>query len=84
MRKIIGNSNASVVPILIWVAVIIVCGLLYSILFIEVGFPAIESLIPDTDSKVFIMMLLYALPAIVLFVSGIAAIKNARGGYVYR
>jgi hypothetical protein len=75
MRSIIENSKASAVPVILFVLTIIVCGALYTLFFYEVGFPLLRGYIPASDSKTFIMMLLYAIPIFVLVIGVISLLK---------
>ena len=75
MRKFIGNNEASAVPVILFVATILVCGALYSLFFLEVGFPFLRGYIPASDSKTFIMMMLYAIPLFVLIIGVISFLK---------
>ena len=75
MRYIIKNNKASAVPVILVTITIIVCGALYSLLFLEVGFPFLKGFIPTSDSKTFIMMLIYAIPLFVLMVGVISLLK---------
>ena len=84
MRSIIKSDKASAVPVMLFVATIIVCGALYSLFIIEVAIPSLSGFIPASDSKTFIMMLIYSIPLFVLIVGVIcllkAGIKKTIGG----
>ena len=75
MRKLIENNKASAVPVMLFVMTIVVCGALYTLFFIEVGFPFLGGFIPASESKTFIMMMLYAIPLYVLIVGVICLLK---------
>lgn len=62
---------------------IFACGALYTLFFIEVGFPTFESYIPASDSKTFIMMCLYAIPLFVLVVGVISLVREGLKRTVY-
>jgi len=53
------------------------------LLFIEVGYPTFQSMVPASDSKVFIMMCMYALPLILIVTGVICLIKEGlkQGAY---
>lgn len=68
MRPIIHNNQASAIPIILFIMTIIICGALYSLFFVEIGFPLLTSYIPNGDSKTFIMMCLYAIPLFVIII----------------
>ena len=68
MRSLLQDNNASAVPVILFVVTIIAVGAMYTLFFLEIGFPALSSYIPASDSKTFIMMLLYAIPLVVLLV----------------
>jgi len=86
MRSIIKSKEASAVPVILFMVTIIVCGALYTLFFLEIGFPLFKGYIPASDSKTFIMMMLYAIPLIVLLVGVIsllkAGIKRTIGGNI--
>jgi hypothetical protein len=80
MRSL-NDNHASAVPLILFVLTIVVAGALYSLFFIEIGFPILNLLIvPASDTKTVIMMALYGLPLIVLIVGVVSlflsAIKN--------
>jgi len=75
MKSIIKNNNASAVPVILFVVTILVCGALYTLFFYEIGFPLLRGYIPASDSKTFIMMLLYAIPIFVLIIGVISLLK---------
>lgn len=76
IKSIRDNNDASIIPIMLFLITIFVVGALYTLFFIEVAFPNLKWMIPDSDSKVFIMMMMYALPLFVMIVGGIALIKE--------
>ena len=76
MRSIIENNTASAVPVILFVMTLIVCGALYSLFFYEIGIPMLGGLIPASDSKTFIMMLIYAIPLFVLIIGTISLMKT--------
>ena len=84
MKKLLKNNDASAVPVILFIVTIIVCGALYTLFFLEVGFPSLSGFIPASDSKTFIMMLIYAIPLFVILVGVIsllqAGIKRSIGG----
>ena len=87
MRKIIINNYASAVPLILFVLTIVGCGALYTLFFLEIAYPSLLYMVPDSDSKTFIMMVMYAIPLFVLVIGVIAVIKagikqNYGGVYV--
>jgi len=84
MKNLLKDNKASAVPVILFVVTIIVCGALYTLFFLEIGFPLFGDYIPASDSKTLIMMMLYAIPLIVLLVGVIsllnAGIKRTIGG----
>lgn len=85
MRSL-NDDHASAVPLILFVLTIVVAGALYSLFFIEIGFPFLNLIIvPASDTKTVIMMALYGLPLIVLMVGIVAlflsAIKNEAIAY---
>jgi len=83
MKKIIHNNYASSIPFILFIVTIVVCGAMYTLFFLEVGFPALENFIPASESKTFIMMGLYAIPLIILVVGIIAMIIAGQKRGVY-
>ena len=75
MRSLQNNTDASAVPMILYVLTIVGCGGLYTLFFIEVFFPTVSVLIPASEPKTFIMMCFYAIPLIILIVGVIAVIK---------
>ena len=75
MRSLLKDNYASAVPLILFVVTVFGLGALYSLLFIEVGYPIFQPMIPASDSKVFIMMCMYAIPLFILIVSVIALMK---------
>lgn len=86
-RNIIKNNEASAIPLILFIITIICCGALYTLFFLEIGFPTLDSFIPASDSKTFIYMLFYAIPLFLLIVGLIALMTSAlksrftAGGY---
>ena len=70
------DSFGSAVPIIYFILTVVVCGALFSLLFIEIGFPIFLDFIPDSDSKVFILMLMRGIPLIVLFVGVVCLVRE--------
>ena len=68
MRKLTTNNQASAVPLILFFLAIFVCGALYTLFMIEIGLPIFEPYVPTSDSKTFILMLIYAMPLIVLII----------------
>ena len=84
MRKFLNNSVASAVPLILFLLTIVSMGALYTLFFIEIGYPLLDTIIvPDSDSKTFIMMCMYAIPLVVLIVGVIALLMAGlkRTGY---
>jgi hypothetical protein len=85
MRSLKDNNIGSAIPVILFVVTIVVIGALFSLFFIEIGFPLLDTLIPvpDSPSKTFIMMMLRGIPLIVLLVGCvsliIAGLKNTSG-----
>jgi hypothetical protein len=73
------------VPLLTFILTILVCGALYSLLFIEVAIPKLLSFIPASDSKVLIMMGIYGLPLLIAVIGVLCLLKAGQkrtlGGY---
>jgi len=72
MRSFKNNLEASAVPLVLFLVTIFACGALYSLFFLEIGFPLLDGFIPASDSKTFIMMMIYAIPLFVVVIGVIA------------
>lgn len=83
VREFRNNREASAVPLLLFLITIISVGALYTLFFLEIGYPTLRDLVPDSDSKTFILMLTYAIPLFVLFVGVIALIKEGLKKTIY-
>ena len=77
LRKLIDNTDADVAPLLLFVLTILVAGALYSLFFLEIGYPAFNHLIPDSDAKTFVLMCMYSLPLFVIIVGLFSLFKSA-------
>ena len=84
-RSIVNDSYASAIPLILFIVTIVVVGAVYTLFFVEIGFPLIDGLIPisASASRTFIMSAMYGLPLIVLLVGCvsliIAGLKHERG-----
>lgn len=76
IRSLKNDESGSMVPLLLYVITIFSIGALYSLFFVAVGFPSLRYLIPESDSKTFILMGMYAIPLFVLIVCTIALLKE--------
>jgi len=76
MRPFISDKNASAVPIILFIMTIFLCGGLYTLFFIEIGFPVLGSWIPGSDSKTFIMMGIYAIPLFIVIIGILALLLS--------
>ena len=83
MRKLKENTNASVVPIILFILTILIAGSMYTWFFLEIGFPTFTGYIPSSDAKTLLMTLLYGIPVVILVVGVIALVKAGlkQGGY---
>jgi hypothetical protein len=84
MRKLNEDINASAVPIILFVVTLLVCGALYTLFFIEVGFPLFNNpeYLPDSDTKTLIMMGIYGLPLIIVVVGVFCMIKAGQKRHI--
>ena len=86
MRKLKHNNYGSPIPLILFALTILVCGALYTLFMVEVAYPSLLYMIPDSDSKTFIMMGMYAIPLFILLIGVFALIKEGikeswQGGY---
>jgi len=72
----IKDNKASFIPIVYFMLTIIVCGALFTLFFIEIGFPTFLDFIPNSDSKTFILMGIRGLLLIILFTGIICLIRE--------
>ena len=52
-------------------------GAFYSLMFIEIGIPTFEDMIPDSSAKTVFMMMIYAIPLFVTLIGMIALFREA-------
>ena len=83
MRSLKDNNQGSAVPLILFVLTIFSLGALYTLFFIEVAFPIVSPLIPDSTAKTFITMMMYGIPIMILLVGGVAMLKEALIRRVY-
>ena len=83
LKSFSKNHEASAVPLILFFMAIFLCGALYTLFFVEIGFPEFNSYIPASDSKTFIMMCLYAVPLFILILGVICLIKSGLKRTVY-
>lgn len=76
MLKIRDDDNASAVPIIMFLVTIFGCGALYTLLFIQFGIGFFGSMVPASDSKTFILMVIYAMPLLVLMIGMVSLIRE--------
>lgn len=76
MRKIKHNNDANAVPLILFIITIVFCGALYTLLFVEVAYPGLRDLVPESDSKTFIMMGMYSIPLLILLIGVFSLIKE--------
>lgn len=76
MLKIRDDDNASAVPIVLFLVTIFGCGALYTLLFIQFGIGFFGSMVPASDSKTFILMMIYAMPLLVLMIGMVSLIRE--------
>jgi len=86
MRKLLKNNDGSPIPLMLFIMTLISCGALYTLFFVEVAYPNLLHFIPNSDSKTFIMMGMYAIPLIVIIIGVFCLIKEGvkpyGGGYI--
>jgi len=76
MKKLLSNNQGSAIPLILFVLTIIGAGALYTLLIIEIGQPTFDEYIPAGAVKIFVMMIIYGLPVIILSIGVIALIKS--------
>lgn len=76
LRNFGKNNYASAVPLILFIVTIIGVGALYTLLFLQIAQPSFEKYIPASDSKTFIMMILYAVPGIILITGVISLLLS--------
>ena len=83
MRKFSENQQASAVPLILFVITIVVFGALWTLFFIEIGFPTFDDYLPANDTTTFIKMLIYAMPLIAMVVGAISLMLSGLKREVY-
>lgn len=83
LRNFSENNIGSAVPLILYVLTIFGVGALYTLLYLEVAIPLLAPLVPDSDSKVFILMGIYSLPLVMLVIGGVALVKSGLKKEVY-
>lgn len=76
MRDLKNNNIGSVVPLVLFFITFFGAGALYTLFFIEIGFPALMWMLPNDDARIYIMMVIYAVPAIIVVVGIFALYLN--------
>ena len=76
MQSLTNNNYGSAIPVILFVLTIFSLGALYHFLFIEIALPTLSYLIPTSDAKDFIIMGIYAIPAIILLIGVAWLIKT--------
>lgn len=83
MRDLINNNSGSVVPLVLFFLTIFGAGALYTLFFLEIGFPLLSWMLPNDSARVYIMMVIYAVPAIIIFVGILALFLNGLKRTIY-
>lgn len=83
MRKLLSNDMASAVPVLVFLLTVVGCGALYTLLFLQFGIGYFGGLVPASDSKTFILMVVYAMPLFILVVGVVCLIRAGLKREVY-
>ena len=81
MRKLITNNNGSMLILAGFILLLVAAGALYTLFFLEIAIPVFSPMIPSSDSKTMIIMLIYAIPAIITIVAVISAFKDSLKSY---
>jgi len=81
LRSLKNNTFGSAVPLILYVVTIFFCGALYTLFFLEVFYPSFLSMVPASDSKIYITMILYAIPLLVILIGFIAVIRTGLKKY---
>ena len=83
LRKLISDSYASAIPLILFTLTIFGAGALYTLLIVEVGQPIFDQYITAGDVKTFVMMIIYGIPVIILVIGTIALIRTGLKREVY-
>ena len=75
-RKLISDSYASAIPLILFVMAIFGAGALYTLLILEIGQPIFDQYITAGDVKTFVMMIIYGIPVFILVIGTIALIRT--------
>lgn len=82
-RKLLQDSYASAIPLILFVLTIVGAGALYTLLIVEVGQPTFDQYIPNDEVKTFVMMIIYGIPVFILVIGVIALVKSGIKQEVY-
>jgi hypothetical protein len=83
MRKLKDDNIGSAVPLILFFLVIFGAGALYTLFFTEFALPFVDGLVPSSDSKTFIFMIIYALPMIILVIGVFSLLKEGLKRSIY-
>lgn len=83
MRDFRSNNIASAVPVILFVMTIVSCGALYTLLFLQFGIGYFGDMVPASDSKTFILTVIYAMPILILVVGVVSLIRAGLKREVY-
>jgi len=75
LRSLRTNNYCSAVPLILYVITVLFCGALYTLFFLEVFYPNFLSMVPASDSKTLITMILYSIPLLVLLIGLVVIIR---------
>jgi hypothetical protein len=76
MKSLINNNSGSVNPLVLFIITIFGAGALYTLFFIEIAFPVLMWMLPNDAARIYIMMVIYAVPAIIIFVGILVLFLN--------
>jgi len=76
MKSLKKDNNAYAVPLILFVLSLFALGALYTLFFTQIALPELSYMIPDSDAKTFILMMIYGIPGMIILVGGIALIKE--------
>jgi hypothetical protein len=83
MKDLINNNYGSVNPLALFFVTIFGAGALYTLFFIEIAFPALMWMLPNDAGRVYIMMVIYAVPAIIVFIGILVLFLNGLKRTIY-
>lgn len=66
MKKIINDNDGFILPLIMFIMVLVIAGLFYTVFILWIGIPFFDAFIPNGDAKTFMLMLIFGMPLFIL------------------